>query len=487
MDEKILEAQAGFNRIVDFVTGEAVGQEIAVVELRIFRDLLGLGRVLLELFLKTVGTGHVGDTLTRSDGIVMRYLRDSPKQYLSVFGKIVINRAYYLSTEGKGACPLDAQLNLPKRLYSYLLQKWMTLCAVRVTYKEASCWMGEFLGLKVAHRPIERVAQDLTPAATEFTDLVGTPDASEEGPILIESLDRKGIPMCKPDPNARKSPDKPGKKKQALVTATASVDFRESRPVEELADCIMGDGKKKSGHKRTRRNKPHHKLIIASLTDDKDAMMEKAQRVAMPRIHDKTQYKAVVGDGEKKIWSYADELFPGWIQILDIIHAKDKLLIAAHLHYPKGSDDAHDYVKERLLALLNGEVDSVIEDFAITLDDGTLCKSKVKILRSKVLGYFETNRGRMRYDEFLKLGLPIGSGLIEGTCKNLINDRMERSGMRWSPEGAEAILKLRALHLTDHWSDFWEFSIAREKRTLYGSYPLSQQETTFQMDILRVA
>ncbi len=341
--------------------------------------------------------------------------------------------------------------------------------------------------MKLAHRPIERVAQDLTPAATEFTDLVERPDESEEGPILIEGLDRKGIPMCKPDPNARKDPDKPGKKKQALVTATASVDFRESRPVEELADCIMGDGKRKTGPERTRRNRPHHKLIIASLIDDKDALMEKAQRVAVARIHDKTLYKAVVGDGEKKTWSYADELFPGWIQILDIIHAKDKLLIAAHLHYPEGSDDAREFVRERLVALLEGEVDSVIKDFANIVEEGELSKSKIKVLKSKVLGYFETNRVRMRYDEYLKLGLPIGSGLIEGTCKNLINDRMERSGMRWFPEDAEAIPELGALHLTDHRVDFREFSIAREERTLYSCYPSFAEETTFQMDIPKVA
>ena len=132
-------------------------------------------------------------------------------------------------------------------------------------------------------------------------------------------------------------------------------------------------------------------------------------------------------------------------------------------------------------------MDSVIEDFANIVEEGELSKSKLKILKSKVLGYFQTNRDRMRYDECLKLGLPIGSGLIEGTCKNLINDRMERSGMRWSPEGAEAILKLRALHLTDHWDDFWEFSIAREKRTLYSYYPSFAEETTFQLDMLKVA
>ena len=97
MDEKILEARAGFNRIVDFVTREAVGQEMHVVELRIFRDLLGLGLVLLELFLKTVGTGYVGDTFTRSDGIVMHYLRDSPRRYLSVFGKMALRYCVWVT------------------------------------------------------------------------------------------------------------------------------------------------------------------------------------------------------------------------------------------------------------------------------------------------------------------------------------------------------------------------------------------------------
>lgn len=66
------------------------------------------------------------------------------------------------------------------------------------------------------------------------------------------------------------------------------------------------------------------------------------------------------------------------------------------------------------------------------------------------------------------MGLPIGSGVIEGTCKNLINDRMERSGMRWSEKGAEAMVSLRGLHLTDLWDSFWTFRIEREKKMLYS-------------------
>jgi hypothetical protein len=196
--------------------------------------------------------------------------------------------------------------------------------------------------------------------------------------------------------------------------------------------------------------------------------MNKAQGAAMKRTGPDTGLKAVVADGEKNLWNFADDLFPDWIQILDIIHVRDKLWKAAHLHYKQESPEAKEYVRERLVALFTGEVDQVIDDFRIALRDGSLSASKAETLRCKVLGYFVNNRDRMQYDTYLAMGLPIGSGLIEGTCKNLINDRMERSGMRWSPEGAEAMVNLRGLHLTDLWDPFWNYRLEREKKLLYG-------------------
>ena len=218
MEENILEAKAEFNKVIDFVTGEALGREIDVVEGELFRMLLRLGRQLLQLFLSGVGTGNVGQTVTTAEGSVMRYRRDAPRRYLSIFGVITIVRAYYLKDGGKGIFPLEARLNLPKRKYSYLLQKWMTLSGVRTTYEAAAQWMEEIFGLDLAHRPIQRVTHDLSAVVDEFNDSLKTPDAREEGPILIETLDRKGIPMCKPNPDQPKTPDKPGKKK--MVTAT---------------------------------------------------------------------------------------------------------------------------------------------------------------------------------------------------------------------------------------------------------------------------
>jgi hypothetical protein len=73
----------------------------------------------------------------------------------------------------------------------------------------------------------------------------------------------------------------------------------------------------------------------------------------------------------------------------------------------------------------------------------------------------------MRYDTYLANGWPIASGSVEGACKNLIRDRFERSGMRWTPETAEAVLKLRALHLSNDFDAYWEFHIERDQQRPY--------------------
>ena len=69
----------------------------------------------------------------------------------------------------------------------------------------------------------------------------------------------------------------------------------------------------------------------------------------------------------------------------------------------------------------------------------------------RICGYFEKYADYMRYDEYLRRGYPIASGVIEGACRHLVKDRMERSGMRWTLEGARSMLHLRAAFQGDHW------------------------------------
>ena len=82
---------------------------------------------------------------------------------------------------------------------------------------------------------------------------------------------------------------------------------------------------------------------------------------------------------------------------------------------------------------------------------------------------FSRNRGHMRYHEDLRQGWPIATGMGEGAGKNVGKDRMERSGVRWTPAMAEAMLQLRAVYLSDDFESYWAFHIAREHERLHPS------------------
>ena len=84
-----------------------------------------------------------------------------------------------------------------------------------------------------------------------------------------------------------------------------------------------------------------------------------------------------------------------------------------------------------------------------------------------VCGYFKKHAHRMRYNEYLAAGYPIASGVIEGACRHLVKDRMERSGMRWRLVGAQAMLHVRAVYQSSYWDDFHKDRIAREQCKLH--------------------
>ena len=76
----------------------------------------------------------------------------------------------------------------------------------------------------------------------------------------------------------------------------------------------------------------------------------------------------------------------------------------------------------------------------------------------------------MAYDQYLAADYPIASGVIEGACRYVVKDRMERSGMRWILDGAQSMLGLRCIHLSGYWDDFVRFRIERECERLYPGY-----------------
>jgi hypothetical protein len=273
------------------------------------------------------------------------------------------------------------------------------------------------------------------------------PPADEEGSLLIHTADCKGIPMRPTDRN----PDS-------------------TKSAETIVESFFKKGRSgEAPEKEPRRPTPSHRRTVASLKQSKSQVFDRSEHAVKSRAHAETQERAVLMDGERALWNLSRDRFPDWIEILDFSHVMEKLWIAGHLHYGKELDHVEEYVHERALLSLEGEVDLVIEDLAASLEDGTLSKGKAHELKSKVVGYFRNNRHRMRYSDYLAKGLPIATGIVESTCKSLINRRMEGSGMLWSVDGAEAMVKLRGIFLDKLWDDFWIFRAQREKKRIYSA------------------
>jgi hypothetical protein len=469
MDRKVEEARQEFNGIIDYILKCAIGMEIHKVEGGIYLRLLRLGRILLELFVLAAGTGKIGETLIDGDGTFYRYVRDSGCKYLSIFGELAIVRAYYGKEGRQGFFPLDARLNLPERKYSYVLQDWMASKAVETSYEKAAAWVNKHLHLEMAHRPIERVTGDCTEAVQDFMDSLPPPPAQLEGPILVHTVDCKGIRMRPDDRNAQqvKTEDKPGEKRMACVAGTYSI-YPHFRPNEAIADSFFGPADSKTAKgKDPRRPKPLFRRTFVSLKDKKPEVFRRSTQSAKSRIHAGTEEKLALMDGEIALKNRSREFLVDWPEALDITHAVEKLRIAGQLHHGD-RPTAREYGRERLMLLLEGKVGDVIEDFEVALEDGTLSEAKAEVLSSKALGYYRNNRDRMAYDQHLAKGLPIASGVIESTCNSLINIRMEGPGMFWSTDGAEAILKLRGVFLDELWDEFWAFRIERERKRLYA-------------------
>jgi hypothetical protein len=175
-----------------------------------------------------------------------------------------------------------------------------------------------------------------------------------------------------------------------------------------------------------------------------------------------------VTDGEAALWTELQRWLPQrTIHVLDIMHVLERLWKAAYCFHPEGSQAAADFVDHRFRMLLEGKGGYVIGGLRNLITKHCL-KGKRRQTMEDTIRYYDTRRDSMRYDEFLAAGYPIGSGVVEGACRHLVKDRMERTGMRWTLQGARSMLHLRAVYINGDWHEFVNYRIEAEQAKLYG-------------------
>ncbi|MGH9892364.1 MAG: ISKra4 family transposase [bacterium] len=472
------EARGAFEALLRFVRTDAQGLQLHEVERGVFARLLQLGLALLRVFLAQKGTGRVaGPRAVTPGGADLPYHSTKQWIYLSIFGKLGIDRAYYWE-EGAlaGWLPLDAEMNLPDHRYSYLLQEWGTLIGTGRAYEQVTKQLETLLRVKFWNQGVQVVMNETAADVQSFYEQKPTPSPDSEATFLVGTADGKGVPMRRKEPQPRKlrlgSGEKPNKKKEAVVTAVYTVDpFVRTADdvVREIADDSSVVEREAPGPKRP---KPKNKQTRATL-NGKDGAFAEMRRQFDARDPKGAKQWIALTDGAEALQERALKYLGvgrRLVLILDIMHVLDYLWDVAYGFHDKGSAEAARWTMDKLRLLAEGRVGEVIDDLRRSLSEGSCRRGKRKALR-KAINYMDRNRAYMAYDAYLAMGYPIGSGVAEGACRHLVKDRMECTGMRWNKEGAEAVLQLRAVEINDDWRGFWDYRVAQQHARLYGPQP----------------
>ena len=162
--------------------------------------------------------------------------------------------------------------------------------------------------------------------------------------------------------------------------------------------------------------------------------------------------KVVLGDGAEWIWNLAALHFPGALQIVDLYHARQHLWTVARLLHPNDASQQKVWLKPLQKRLLDkGKIEKLVLSLRSIASTNPALAERI----CAEAQYFHTNTKRMRYPEFRKRHLFIGSGVIEAGCKTVVGSRLKQSGMFWTVRGANAILALRCTHLNGRFEDYW--------------------------------
>ncbi len=175
-------------------------------------------------------------------------------------------------------------------------------------------------------------------------------------------------------------------------------------------------------------------------------------------------------DGEKrphrrkKTQRKLETLF-GEVVVTRVTPQNDRILEylwkAAYCFCSLGGEAVEAWVQERALRILQGKASDVAAGIRRS---ATLQKLSPKARENadKAADYLLKYREHLRYDEYLEKGYPIASGVIEGACRHLINDRMDITGARWRLDRAEAVLRIRALRTSGDFDEYWQFHKMQE-------------------------
>jgi hypothetical protein len=449
------------------------------VEKRLFQEMLALGAQLLGAFLKLVGPGDVGEEVALEDRqMVKRWPEQHERRLLTVFGEFRLLRWVYGTRPGQKIelTPTDQRLQLPEGDLSYLLQEWDQLLGTEQAFGLVRETVETVLGLRQSVDTLERGSRQMAEAAPAFRQSQPAPKPEDEGRFLVVTEDNKGVPMVRPVEavpagSHRRKGEKANKKQMACIGCVYTVDPH-VRTAQQVVATLFRD----ADRPREKPPEARQKRYWTALSREENGRIVRAQDEVFGHLRDDValrrrprQTVVHLCDGQHSLETDRHKYLPGdhrTADVLDLMHVLPRLWEAAHLFHREGSDAAGQFVRDRLQHVLEGAAGRVVGGLRQMGTKHRLHGSAKKRLR-QLCEFLEGNLHRMRYDEYLAAGYPIATGVIEGACRHVIKDRMERAGMRWKVPGAQAMLQLRAIRANGDWQAFQDARIKHEIARLY--------------------
>jgi len=449
------------------------------VESGIWKLVLNMGRQALGSFFDFCGTGDLGEEIETATGKLQLIGKNVERVYTTVFGEMKIRRATY-GTRAKQKIefvPLDTRLRLPDGRFSYLLQDWDQSFAIENSFNHSREIIKKILNVNQSVDSLERMNQKMSLDVKKFREEKKMPDDRDEGKLLVVSADGKGVPMKKETlekkiESHQKKGIKKNKKQMAIIGAAYTIDPLVRTPEDVISSLFST---KKVVGKDGDRPRSKNKHIYGSLSYEENGLTVNAEEKIFGQLQEEvllrtsnTPRKALVlMDGQRSLWAQSKRFFPkGSIEILDLLHVTPRIWQTAHLFNKEGSEEALEFVKKNLLKVLQGKTGNVIKAFRRMGTERNFKKNKKKSL-NQICNYLSKNKRRLKYNEYLKNGYPIATGVIEGACRYFVKDRMEGAGMRWTIDGAQAMLDVRSISINEDWDEFTKFRIKREETRLY--------------------
>lgn len=371
-----------------------------------------------------------------------RYRQMRSRRVVTAVGEIEFYRPWYLCPQcHDGQFPADTALDIEKTDLSPGVRRMLALVGSEMSFDHGRQQIELLAGLAVTTKAVERTAESIG------TDIAGREQKAVDQalqlhlpiivgdpiPILYVQMDGTGIPVVKKETEGR----------------AGKGDGQPAHTREVKLGCVFTQtGWDDEGY-------PVRDPGSTTYTGAIEPASEFGSRIyleAWNRGWNRAEKRVIIGDGAEWIRNIADQHFPGAVQIVDLFHARQHLWEVARLLYPGDMSRQKQWILRHQPKLDGGKIEKLVRFLRDIHVPNSVVADTIRIEAA----YFERNADRMRYPEFRRQHLFVGSGVIEAGCKTVIGSRLKQSGMFWTVSGANAIIALRCCHLNNRIENYWE-------------------------------